>query len=114
VLVYEEKLSSMQLISFLNFFHGVRLSPVVTAATNCPIVPAPHDKWWWLWSNRWNANWQGKPKYLEKTCPNATLSTTDPTWPDPGTNPGISGWKPATNRLSNGTAFFLVNSLWPR
>jgi hypothetical protein len=24
-----------------------------------------------------------KPKYSEKTCPNATLSTTNPTWPDP-------------------------------
>jgi hypothetical protein len=23
--------------------------------------------------------WQGKPKYSEKTCPGATLSTTDPT-----------------------------------
>jgi hypothetical protein len=23
--------------------------------------------------------WQGKPKYSEKTCPDATLSTTDPT-----------------------------------
>jgi hypothetical protein len=25
--------------------------------------------------------------YSEKTCPNATLSTTNPTWPDPGLNP---------------------------
>jgi hypothetical protein len=23
--------------------------------------------------------WQGKPKYLEKTCPDATLSNTNPT-----------------------------------
>jgi hypothetical protein len=23
--------------------------------------------------------WQGKPKYLEKTCARVTLSTTDPT-----------------------------------
>jgi hypothetical protein len=29
-----------------------------------------------------NASWQGKPKYSEKTCPDATLSTTNPprTW----------------------------------
>jgi hypothetical protein len=27
---------------------------------------------------------QGKPKYSEKTCPSATLSTTNPTWPDLG------------------------------
>jgi hypothetical protein len=29
-----------------------------------------------FWSNWWNENWQGKPKYSEKTCPSATLSTT--------------------------------------
>jgi hypothetical protein len=26
-----------------------------------------------------NGFWQGKPKYSEKTCPDATLSTTSPT-----------------------------------
>jgi hypothetical protein len=39
------------------------------------------------------------------TCPSATLSTTNPTWPDPGLNPGRRGGKPATNRLSYGAAF---------
>jgi hypothetical protein len=34
-----------------------------------------------------------------KTCPNATLSTTNPTWTDPGTNPGLCGERPATNYL---------------
>jgi hypothetical protein len=42
-----------------------------------------------------------------KTCPNGTLSTTNPTWTDPGWNPGLRGERPATNRLSHGTAFFL-------
>jgi hypothetical protein len=64
-----------------------------------PIVPAPDDRWGWLWSSWWNEDWQGKPKYSEKTCPSATLST-NPTWPDPGSNPGRRGGKPATNRLS--------------
>jgi hypothetical protein len=32
------------------------------------------------------------------------LSTTNPTWPDPGLNPGRRGGKPATNRLSSGAA----------
>jgi hypothetical protein len=37
--------------------------------------------WWWgVWSSRWKENWQGKPKYSEKTCRSATLSTTKPTW----------------------------------
>jgi hypothetical protein len=84
--------------------HGVRLSPLGTAATVWRIVQAPHDRWWWLWSNRWNANWQGKRKYSEETCPSATLSTTNPTWPDPGSNWGRRGGKPATNRLSYGKA----------
>jgi hypothetical protein len=53
--------------------------------------------WWWSW---WNENWQGKPKFSGKTCPSATLSTTNPTWPDPGRR----GGKPAINRLSYGAA----------
>jgi hypothetical protein len=32
------------------------------------------------------------------------LTTTNPTWPDPGSNPGRRGGKPATNRLSYGAA----------
>jgi hypothetical protein len=32
------------------------------------------------------------------------LSTTNPTWPDPGLNPGRRGGKPAINRLSYGAA----------
>jgi hypothetical protein len=33
-----------------------------------------------------------------------TLSTTNPTWPDPGLNPGRRGGKPAINRFSYGAA----------
>jgi hypothetical protein len=39
-----------------------------------------------------------------ETCPNATLFTTYPTWIDLGANPGLRGERPATNRLSHGTA----------
>jgi hypothetical protein len=45
------------------FWGGVRLSPLGTSATNWPTVPAPGDRWWWVWSSRWNEMWQGKPKY---------------------------------------------------
>jgi hypothetical protein len=51
----------------------------------------------------WN-KWQGKPNYSEKSCPDATLSTTNPTLPDPGLNSGRRGGKPATNRFSYGAA----------
>jgi hypothetical protein len=57
----------------------------------------------WEWSNRWN-DWQEKPKYSEKTSPSASFSTTNPTWPDPGSNPGRRSGKPAGNRLNYGTA----------
>jgi hypothetical protein len=39
-----------------------------------------------------------------KTCPSATLSARNPTWTDPGSNPGLRGEKPANYRLSHGTA----------
>jgi hypothetical protein len=75
-----------------------------------PIVPAPDDRWW-LWSSWWNEDWKGKPKYLEKTCSSATLSTTNPTWPDLGSNLGHHGGKPATNHLSYGTAKGMVRPM---
>jgi hypothetical protein len=81
---------------------GVRLSQLGTLATNWPIVLAPGDRWW-VWSSRWKENLQRKPKYSEKTCPNATLSTTNPTWLDLSSNPGRRVGNPTTNLLSYGT-----------
>jgi hypothetical protein len=81
----------------------VRLSPLGTSATNLAIVPVSDDRWW-VWSSRWNENWQEKPKYSDKTYPNAILSTTNPTWPDLGSNPDSRSGKPATDCLSYGTA----------
>jgi hypothetical protein len=60
--------------------------------------------WMWWWRILWNKDWQGKPKYSKKICPSATLSNTNPTWPDPCSNPARRGGKPATNRLSYGAA----------
>jgi hypothetical protein len=39
-----------------------------------------------------------------KTCPSSTLYTTNPTWTEPGSNPGLRGEKPANNRLGHDTA----------
>jgi hypothetical protein len=89
----------------------MRLSSLGTAATNWPIVPALDDRWW-VWSSRWSETWQGKPKYSEKTSPRATLSNTNPTWPDLGLNPGPRGGK-MTNRLSYDIAKFSLRvTLW--
>jgi hypothetical protein len=87
--------------NWLSFISGVGL---LVCGHYWPIVPAPDDRWWWLWRNWWNEDWQVKPKYSEKTCPSATLSTTNPTCLDPVMNPGRRGGKPATNRLSYGAA----------
>jgi hypothetical protein len=47
---------------------------------------------------------RGDRRYSEKICPDALLSTTNPTWPDLGRR----GGKPATNRQSHNTALVLV------
>jgi hypothetical protein len=57
-----------------------------------------------FWSNCWNEIWQGKPKYSEKTCPGATLSTTKSHVTTRSRTPDRSSGKPATNRLSYGAA----------
>jgi hypothetical protein len=63
-----------------------------------PIIPTPDDCW--VWSNRWNENWQGKPKSLEKAYPSTTSSGTNPTSPELGLTPDRRDGKPTTNRLS--------------
>jgi hypothetical protein len=92
------------------FSHGVRVNPFGTAATVWPDVPAPDDRWWWLCSNRWNVNWQGKSKYPEKTCLSAILFSTNPTLHDPGSNASRLSGKPATNRLSYDTAMWWIRN----
>jgi hypothetical protein len=59
---------------------------------------------------------RGTPKNSgKKPCPSATLSTKNPTQSDPVAKPGLRGDRPATNRLSHGTAYSLYSSwlLWP-
>jgi hypothetical protein len=47
---------------------------------------------------------RGNLSTRRKPTPASLLSTTSPTWLDPGLNPDRRGGKPATNRLSYGTA----------
>jgi hypothetical protein len=89
----------------------VSLGPLGTAATVLPIVSAPDDRRWSSWNNQWKANWQWRPKYAEKTCPSASWLTTNPTWLDPGSNPGRGGGKLVTNRLNYGTALLWCKSV---
>jgi hypothetical protein len=85
-------------VCFLVSCGGVRVSPLSTSATISSIV-ATQD-------NGWN-EWQRKPKYLEKTCRNAALSATNPTWPDLGWNLGHRGGKPATDCMKLGNSFLV-------
>jgi hypothetical protein len=59
-----------------------------------------------FWSNWWNEIWQGKPKYRRKPTPAPLCPPQNPTWQTRSRTPDRSGGKPATNRLSYGTAFF--------
>jgi hypothetical protein len=93
---------------FLVSLGGVRLSPLGKSATIWPIVPAPENRWW-MWSSRWNENWQGKPKNSEKTFPSDTLSTINPTWFDLDSNSGRRGGTPVTNRLCYGMVWNILN-----
>jgi hypothetical protein len=65
---------------FVVILSGTRLSPLGTAATS-GLLYQPHmiDE----------EDWQGKPKYSEKTCPSATLYTTNPM-----TRPGLEAEPP--------------------
>jgi hypothetical protein len=54
------------------------------------------------------SDWQGKPTYSAKNGPTATLSATDPTWLNLGSNPGHCGGKLAINQLSYNMAIILT------
>jgi hypothetical protein len=47
-----------------------------------------------------------------KTCPSGTLFATNPSWREPGSNPGCRCWKPETNYLSYGTAVFFFQNIF--
>jgi hypothetical protein len=72
-------------------------------ATNRSTVHATGDMW--IWTTMVELQWLGKTEKLKrKTCPSATLSTTNPTWINPGVNLGLRSERLAANQLSHGTA----------
>jgi hypothetical protein len=85
---------------------GVQLGPLDTAATNRPIVPAPGD-----YDDREIGGMMigmVNRKYSEKNHLRAALSTTNPTC-CPDAKPGRRCGKPATYRLTYGTAKIYVS-----
>jgi hypothetical protein len=53
----------------------------------------------------------GEIKILKENLPQRHFGLSqNPTWPDPGLNPGRRGGKPATNRLSYGAAIVALST----
>jgi hypothetical protein len=73
-------------------------------------------RWHEFGERRWNDIYRAKPNNSEKNLSNATLSTTNPTWIEPGANPGLRDERPATNNLSHGTTslytFFHISVIY--
>jgi hypothetical protein len=92
--LYSEK--SLVLVIFFFFWSGVRLSPLGTSATNWPIVPAPDNTRWWVWSSRWNENWH---RITRSNLAPVPLCPPQIPHDDLGSNPDHRSGKPATNRL---------------
>jgi hypothetical protein len=62
--------------------------------------------WYKTVSVEQSVEWElaGKTKLLRENLLQCHFSTTNPTWPDVGSNLGCHGGRPATNRLNYGTA----------
>jgi hypothetical protein len=95
------------------FLEGSRSSSYgCTAAVRLTVQPCDEDQRWSVFffifpSNGAPVEWLiGENRSTRgKTCPSTTFSTTNPTWTDTESNPGLCGERPATNRLSHGTAY---------
>jgi hypothetical protein len=90
-----------QRLMFMFMYHvnGLRLFSELWPPAGLLFIPQIYD---WKATVEWY--WRENRRTRRKTCPSATLSTTNPTWTDLGVNPGLCGERPATNCLSHVTA----------
>jgi hypothetical protein len=91
-------------VSLFLISHRLRLSPLGTAATTGLLFRpqmTDDDDCGTVGGMRIDRGNRGTRR---KLAPTATLSTTNPTWTDPGSNLGLRGGKQVTNCLSYGTA----------
>jgi hypothetical protein len=79
-----------------------------TAALRLIVQPFDEDDQFFRFSVYWSTGGMkltGENRSTRgKTCPSVTLSIINPMWIEPGSNPGLRGVRPSTNRLSHGTA----------
>jgi hypothetical protein len=92
----------------LGFFFpedGVGLLPNRACLRVLTLAYYAFPRWYEFGERRWNnILTEENRRTRRKTCPSATLSTTNPTWIDPGVNTGLRGERSATNDLSHVTA----------
>jgi hypothetical protein len=98
---------SLSIVYILPLFGGWSATESTIPEATAGLCTSPGWWCWWVWRSLWNV-WQGKPTYSEKTFSSAAFSTTNHTWPNSGSNSGRPGGKPATNRLSYGTAIVYI------
>jgi hypothetical protein len=78
----------------------------LNCSTNTPCLHPPDI--YEYGESQWDDIDKVKAKNPKKTCPNATLLTTNPTWTDLGAILSLHGEKSATNRLSHGTVLAYI------
>jgi hypothetical protein len=87
------------------FFLKVEVGLVPKPGCLLTLAYCAFPRWYGFGERRWNDILTGENRRTRrKTCPTATLFTTNHTWVDPGANPGLRGERPAINDLSHGTA----------
>jgi hypothetical protein len=106
-IMWKNELSYWSLISDNDFYFFLLsifcFQPMCRVRSEAPNSgPMNMEQWW-------NYIFTGETEELGENLPSDTLSTTNPTWIDPGANPGLRGERPATNRLSHGTALLHTN-----
>jgi hypothetical protein len=105
-IIQTEQATMSHLIEICYCCDSVRLHLCGTAAANGPIVhPQMISLHEWIWSSGGMILTGENRRSRRKTCPSATLSTTNPTWTVLGTNPGLN---PATNSLWYGSALIEI------
>jgi hypothetical protein len=102
-------ISAGQFFIFVSFLGWVKLSPLGTSTTTALLyqpLMMDDDGCGAVGGMTGRGNWSTR----RKTCHSAALSTTNPAWPDPNSNPDRRSRKPATNGLSYGTSHLQANS----
>jgi hypothetical protein len=72
--IWEERYTREEyLLTYLFFYYYYLVCEAIGTAATPGLLCQPWVIGKWLWTRRWNVDWQGKPKFSEKTCPSATF-----------------------------------------